>query len=288
MPKSLYLKRKHAGGAINKRGNEYEICFACFKIMRLTAKFRPYLNCIIISRQGKGYIDDLWIQNQISGEPLETYYQLKTSKKISWGHPNAAGTLSHDFSLQKDDLTKRGITFQLELVVSQKKVCKAMQYKMDKSLVHTCRVYHFPWADTIDKQVIYCQAFRQAAAALCAFTDTDKLQSLVYHFVGAWVASGGHNISLDDLMAKIESRGAYVFLRSPVTLTLPLPLIAILDAIPDFRYQIVQGYLAYYYGDYDSGSVPYMINSQEFRNIETEIIAKRPATFADLEPIILL
>ncbi|WP_343743605.1 hypothetical protein [Chitinophaga sp.] len=287
MPKSLYLRRKHSGGAINKRGNDYETCFACFKIMQLTEKFRSQLNSIVVSSQGRGYVDDLWIQNLIPGEPHETCYQLRTSHTLHWGKRTTPGTLSYDFHQQKDNLTKKGVNFCLELVVSKRKVHKSMHYNLAKTLTNVCTVYHFPWSNTIDRQVVNCRVFRQAATALCASTDTDKLQSLVSHFVGAWVASGGQNVSLDHLLAKIESRGAYIFLKSATVLTLSPQLVAILDVIPNFRYQIVQGYLAYYYGDYDSGFVPYMINSQEFRNIESEIIAEHPATFNELEPLIL-
>lgn len=112
MPKSVYLKRKHTGGAVNKKGNDYEICFACFKIMQLTAKFRNQLTSIVVSSQGKGYVDDFWIQNQIPGETHETCYQLKTSGTLYWGKRTTTGTLCYDFHQQKENLTKRGTTFR--------------------------------------------------------------------------------------------------------------------------------------------------------------------------------
>ncbi|SHN33758.1 hypothetical protein [Chitinophaga sp. CF418] len=287
MPKSTYLQKKHSGGAINQKGNDYEIVFACLKIMQLIARFRSHLSSIIVSSQGKGYVDDFWVQNQVPGEPLETCYQLKTSQKLSWGRPTNQGTLSFDFHNQKNSLIKKGIDFRLELVVSKRKVFKSMKYSLPNTLSKVCTVYHFPWRATIDNQVSYCNAFRQAAAALCALPDTDKLQALVKHFVGAWVTSGRKKVSLDSLFNEVNAIGGMSFLKSPIPLALSPQLVAILNAIPNFRYQIFHGYLVYYYGTTDSGSVPHMINSQEFRNIEHEIIAKRPVTFADLETIIL-
>lgn len=287
MPKSTYLRKKHSGGAINQRGNDYEICFACFKIMQLIAKFRPHLNRITVSSQGKGYVDDFCVHNEIPGEPLESCYQLKTSKKLSWGNPANQGTLSFDFHKQKDSLQKNGTDFHLELVVSDMKAFKWMKYSVPKTLLKVCNIYHFPWRATIDNQVLYCKAFREAVMELCALPDTDKLQALVNHFVGAWVTSGRRNISLDSLLNRVNDRGGMAFLKSPVSLALSSKVKTIFDAIPGFRYQISHGYLIYFYGTADSGLVPHVINSQEFRNIENEIIAKRPVTFADLETIIL-
>jgi len=197
------------------------------------------------------------------------------------------GTLSFDFHTQKDNLTKKRIDFRLELVVSRLDVFRSMKYSLPKVLSKVCTVYHFPWGTTIDNQVLYCKAFRQAAAELCALPDTDKLQALVNHFVGAWVASGRRNVSLDILFNKVNAIGGMAFLKSPIPLTLSPHVVSILNAIPNFRYQIVHGYLGYSYSTADGGTVPYMINSQEFRNIENEIIAKQPLTFADLETIIL-
>lgn len=287
MPKSNYLRNKHSGGAINQRGNDYEISFACLKIMQLIDRFRPHLSKIVVSSQGKGYVDDFWIKNLIHGEPEETCYQIKTSQKLNWGNSKKQGTLSFDFHEQKNSLTKRGISFHLELVVSNKKVFKLMKYNLPKTLSRTCTIYHYPWDMTIESQVQYCKAFRQAVTALCALPDTDKLQSLACQFVGAWVACGRRNISLDSLFNKVNTIGGMAFLKSPIPLDLSPQLEAILNAIPNFKYQLHHGYVVYYYGITDSGSIPYMINSQEFRNIEIEIIAKRPVTFADLETIIL-
>lgn len=255
--------------------------------MQLTARFRSHLSSIIVSSQGKGYVDDFWVQNLIPGEPEETCYQLKTSKKLSWGNPTKQGTLSFDFHKQKDSLIKKSIDFRLELVVSKLKVFKSMKYSLPRALSKVCTVYHFPWGTTIDNQILYCKAFRQAAAELCALPDTDKLQALANLFTAAWIASGRRNVSLDSLFNKVNTIGGMAFLKSPIPLALPPEVVTIFNAIPNFRYQIFHGYLVYSYGATDCGSVPHMINSQEFRNIESEIIAKRPVTFADLETIIL-
>lgn len=281
------MRNKHSGGAINQRGNDYEIGFACLKIMQLIARFQPHLSNIVVSSQGKGYVDDFWVQNLIPGEPEETCYQIKASQKLNWGKLKNQGTLSFDFHEQKKSLTKKGINFRLELVVSNRKVFKSMQYSLPKTLSTVCSVYHFPWGVTIDNQIQRCKAFRQAVTALCAIPDTDKLQSLANQFVGAWVASGRRNVSLDNLFNKVNAIGGMAFLKSPIPLVLSPQLKSILNAIPNFRHQIFHGYLVYYYGTTDSGSIPHMINSQEFRNIEIEIITKRPVTFADLETIIL-
>ncbi|MVT10047.1 hypothetical protein [Chitinophaga tropicalis] len=287
MTKSSYLRKKHLGGAINQRGNDYEISFACLKIMRLISQFQLHLSSITISSQGNGYVDDFWVQNQVPGEPTETCYQLKTSQKLSWGERINRGTLSFDFHKQKDNLTKKGIKFRLELVVSERKIFKLMRNTLPKTLNKICTIFHFPWNGTINNQVLYCSSFRKAAQELCALPDTDKLQALVNIFVGAWVSSGKRDVSLKSLFDKVKSIGGLAYLRSPVPLTLSLQVMEILDAIPNFRYQIFHGYLVYFYGVTDSGSIPHMINSTEFRNIENEIIAKRPVTFADLETIIL-
>ncbi len=255
--------------------------------MELISKFRSDLNKIWVSSQGKGYVDDFWVKNLIPGQPEETYYQLKTSTKLSWGKKAKQPSLFYDFYKQQENLTKKGVSFLLGLVVSQKKIYQSMTSRLPKALNKVCSVHHYPWRNSIEKQVTHCSAFRKAAVELCAFPETDKLQALVSYFVGAWVSSSKSNISLDKLFINIHSKGAMAFLKSPIPLSLSPQVVMILDAIPDFRYQIVHGYLAYYYGSSDKGTVPYMINSEEFRNIESEIIANRPATFADLETIIL-
>lgn len=287
MTKSSYLRKKHLGGTINQRGNDYEISFACLKIMELINRFRNQLSSITISSQGNGYVDDFWVQNKIPGETTETCYQLKTSKKLYWGKRTNKGTLSFDFHEQKDALNKKSVLFRLELVISERKVSKLMRSNLPKTLDRICTVYHFPWKGTINNQVLSCSVFRDAAKALCALPDTDKLQALVTIFVGAWVSSGRRNVSLDHLLNKVTSSGGLTFLKSPTPLVLSAPIITIFNAIPNFRYQISHGYLLYSYGITDSGMVPHMINSPEFRNIENEIIAKRPVTFTELETIIL-
>lgn len=287
MPKSKYLQNKHSGGSINQRGNDYEVCFACLKIMQLIAKFRSHLGAIVVSSQGNGYVDDFWVKNLVPRNEEESFYQLKTSSTLSWGKSNKQGTISFDFHRQKSNLKVKKIRFRLGLIVSNRQIAWRMKSRLPKSLSAVCDIYHFPWGTSIDNQVLYCKAFRKALQDLCALPGTDKLQALANLFAGAWVSSGRQNVSLEVLFNKINAMGGIGFLKSPIPLALSPKVKAILDAIPAFRYQIHHGYLVYFHGSKDEGAVPYMMNSPEFRNIENEIIAKHPITFTDLEPIII-
>ncbi len=135
------------------------------------------------------------------------------------------------------------------------------------------------------QQLASVTSFKEIAERLCAFPDADKLVSLVSHFVGAWAMTNRQNVPLDQILQMVRSRGM-AFLRPGLHPPLDPTVAGILDAIPGFGYQIVNGYLAWHFSNTDQGYIPHVLGSAEFRNIEAEILLKHPATFTDIETII--
>lgn len=280
-----YLKQKAIGGSVNQRGNDYEICYAIYSIMLLANRLPVQAHLVTLSTQVLGFVDDLYIRNLVAGEITESYYQLKTSEKLSWGKESKAGSLRFDFIKQKKRLSRRKVNFQLVLVVAQPRVYASLKNHQPKPLIKRCSIESFPWAGSINQQIISVSSFRKMAESLCAFTDIDKLASLVSHFVGAWIMIDKKNVSLEEILQLVRSRGT-AFLKSSLHHPLRPDVKAILDTIAGFDYQIVNGYFAWHFSTTDQGFIPHALGSVEFRNIEDEIVKKRPTTFADIETLI--
>ncbi|WP_147313931.1 hypothetical protein [Deminuibacter soli] len=281
-----YLNNKLAGGAVNQRGNDYETCVAISKLLQLVNAFSAQLRLITISSQVHAFVDDLYIENLIPGEVTETYHQLKTSsKKLYWGNKSKTGSLHFDFSKQAALLKRRHVHFQLKLVVANKTVYNNAVLKLPQSLKKITAVELFPWHDSINQQLRLNPSFRATAAALCAFSETDKLESLVAHFAGAWAMCHKKNISLEAFFDLVKSRGL-AFLKSTFHPALHPQAKLILDTIPGFHYQLAHGYLVWNFSSTDKGNIPHYLDSSEFRNIENEILTQKPQTFYDLEQII--
>ena len=143
----------------------------------------------------------------------------------------------------------------------------------------------FPWLGSLNAHCIHHLRFKQLAEQLCAFTDTDKVNALVKCILACWAATNKKDIRLSQIINDVRKIG-YSYLRSSVPLILRDEVARILMAIPGFQFEVVHGYLSWTFSATDRGQIQYPIDSTEFRNIEDEIIAKQPATFDDLEPVI--
>lgn len=278
-----YLEMKQMGGRTNQQGNDYEIAFACYRIMQFMDRYPAHLHRIIFSSQYPGFVDDLFIGVDVPGHENEIFHQLKTGKNLSWGV--GLGTLHDDFYLQSLGLKRAKKAFHLYLVVSNNGVFRRMVRNMPTKLRKIASVQEFPWFGSVSANCSHHRQFKRLAEHLCAFPDTDKLIALVKCICGQWVASNKTNIPLSQILNGVRQMG-YSFLKSSIPVTLTDEVIEILRKIPDFQYKIMHGYFGWTYSSTDRGQNRHMVDSLEFRNIENDIIAKRPTTFNDLEPII--
>jgi len=75
----------------------------------------------------------------------------------------------------------------LVLVVAVSKIADYLRNKQPRTLKVHCIVEHFPWSGSISQQLASVPPFKAIAESLCAFHDTNKLESLVSHFAAAWI-----------------------------------------------------------------------------------------------------
>lgn len=177
--------------------------------------------------------------------------------------------------------------FQLNLVVADKRLSRSLEVTIPKGIKKYTYLHFFPYFPSITKQIAEDSLFRQKLQQICAVMDTDKIEALAKCFLGAWVACTQQHISIATLISDVRNMG-YSYIKSAVPLYLNPQVHEILAAIPYFTYTIKNGYFAWTYGTSDSGISYHMIDSQDFRNIEQDIIAQAPSTFEDLETIVSL
>jgi hypothetical protein len=278
-----YLSRKQRGGEANNRGNTYENYFAVFKIISTINIAPNHLHSFFISSQVNGFVDDFHIHDQIG--KLHSYYQLKTSAVLSWG--KTFGSLSFNFNMQRKLETFRRRQLQLNLVVTDKQLSLSLERQIPKKIKTYTYVHVFPYFSSITQQIAQDLYFRQELQQICAVTDTDKLEALAKCFLGAWVACTQKGIRISTLINDVRGMG-YSFIKSAIPLYINPQVHEIISTITGFKYTIKNGYFTWTYGKSDSGISYHMIDSQDFRNIEQDIITQSPRTFDDLETIISL
>lgn len=277
----IYLSRKLRGGEANKKGNTYENYFAVYKIISTINIAPANLQSFYVSSQASSFVDDFYIHDQTN--LLHSYYQLKTSATLNWG--STFGSLFFNFKMQGKLEKYARRTFELNLVVADKQISRSLAATIPKEIKKYTSLHFFPYFPSITQQIAQDPLFRQELRRICAVTDTDKIEALAKCFLGAWVACTQQHISITTLISDVRNMG-YSYIKSAVPLYLNPQVHEILTAIPDFTYTIKNGYFAWTYGANDSGISYHMIDSQDFRNIEQDIIAQAPSTFEDLETII--
>lgn len=278
-----YLARKQLGGEINQRGNDYEQIYTCFRIMEFILRYPENLHNIYLSSQYAASIDDLHIDQRIPGKFREIFHQLKTSAKLDW--KNGEHSLFFDFREQVKILRQKQKAFQLLLIVSNDGVYRAMKEAMPTKLKRYSQVKHFPWFGSLNAHCVYHKKFREMAERLCAFSDADKINAIVKSLLAGWICTDKKNVPLSQILNSALVLGR-PYLRSSVP-TLPQDqALTILNNIAGFSFMVQHGYFKWKFAHTDSGQILYPIDSPEFRNIEQEIIAKRPTTFDALELII--
>lgn len=276
-----YLSRKQRGGEANKRGNTYENYFAVYKIISTINAEPTSLHSIYVSSQVNSFVDDFYVHDQLS--TLHSYYQLKTNATLSWG--NTFGSLFFNFKMQKKQEKYAKKKFQLNLIVSDSQLCKSLEIAIPKEIKKNTSVHFFPYFSSMTQQIAQDSLFRQELQQICAIADTDKIEALAKCFLGAWVACAQQYVSISTLINDVKNMG-YSYIKSEVPLYLNPQVHEILRGIPNFTYEIKNGYFTWVYSRSDSGIFRNMIDSQDFRNIEQDIIAQSPSTFEDLETII--
>jgi hypothetical protein len=278
---SIYLNNKLRGGEVNQRGNDYEQQYAC-NLICWFAKNNPLnLESVRFSSQKFALIDDLYIDENRN---KSYYYQLKTSKKLSWG--KSLGSLKWDFFIQYKWCKWNNENNELFLIVSDKEVHNKMDSNKPNSIPNLI-VNYFPHKDTISKLILSHKPFRENVSSMCATKNpsTDKLVSIASSIIGAWSTGNRKDISLNDLLLKVrKTNGTYVKYPLTTTQTISPEIRKIFAKIPDFEYYIRDGYLEWGYNSTDTGQLPYHISTKDFLDFEQNIIIVNPTSFAELEP----
>lgn len=278
-----YLVNKQRGGAVNQKGNQYENFFALFKIIHYANTFPNHLEKIRLSAQSKSFVDDLLINNKRTRE----YYQLKTSKRLAWGIGKKKGTLNFDFSNQRNIEKKRKARFVLNLVVQDLILRNKLLQKRPKHLKTCTNLVHFPYFDSILKQIANDSNFRTQLELLSAINTPpkDKLEALANCILGYWVSSMAKGVVLAEIISKVQNIGAS-FIKPKIVKKMSKKVFSILSLIPNFTFVQTYGYVSWEYRNTDSGVIPYVIGSKEFNKIEKQIELAKPNNFSTLETLI--
>ncbi len=129
--------------------------------------------------------------------------------------------------------------------------------------------------------------FRALIEHICFSSDIDKLEALAKLILGHWVDKKTTLSSVNELLSSLEKAFPNYLAKSNVTENLLPEVEDIFSRITNFSFKIEKGYFSWRYHNFDSGTIPYSVDSNEFIAFQQEITSKRPRQFDELEGILL-
>ena len=281
-----YFINKQMGGNSNQKGSRYEDFFS---VMQLAQLFQLLTNDddkddIKIYAQAEAFVDDLLIKFQKHN--TQHHFQLKTSLTVSWG--NDLKSISDDFYKQKVLNDDSGIDItRTVLVCSDKETADRLQKSVPQNIADFADTLFFPEADTINHLILIDDEFKTLIGRICFSNDIDKLEALAMLILGHWVNKKTTMTSVNKLLSTLENAFPNYLARLNVTENLLPEVERIFSTITNFSVKIEKGYFSWQYHDFDSGTIPYSVDSKEFIAFQQEITSKCPKQFDELEGILL-
>ncbi len=281
-----YLNNKNRGGEINQKGNTYENFFTVYQLAKLSETVLEEGTVIQLMSQVLAFVDDLIIDYQ-SEAPLQ-HYQLKNAKTLSWG--TGLRSIADDFHKQHQLNQRISRACELILVVSNQTLQVELGAAMPSILRPFSGVLHFPYYPNLFQVIEASPDFRAAIAYLSAFDDPepDKVETVATVLLGAWVSSSREGVSVREILYKARQLNSSYIRSFSQDLQLDPEVEKILDRIKDFTYNLTKGFLHWQYRDgLTEGTLPYSIETEQFRRFQDLIKRQRPLTFEELESFLI-
>lgn len=234
--------------------------------------------------QAEAFVDDLLVVYKKHNS--QHHFQLKTSPRVNWG--NGAKSISDDFYKQKElNNALKVENTQVFLVCSSEEKMLSLKKCTPKSIIDFTDVIFFPEAETINQLLFIHEEFKTLMGNLCFSKDTDKLEALAKIILAHWVDKKTTLSSVNDLLSSLENIFPNFLAKTNVSVHLLPEVERIFSTIVHFSYKIEKGYFSWWYGECDSGSIPYSVDSKNFIAFQQEVASKRPRQFDELEGILL-
>ena len=280
-----YFINKQIGGNSNQKGSRYEDFFS---VMQLAQLFQLLTNDdkddIEIYAQAEAFVDDLLVKFQKHN--AQHHFQLKTSPTVSWG--TGLKSISDDFYKQKVLNDSLGVDkTRAVLVCSDKEKAARLQKNTPDNIADFTDIIFFPEANTINHLILIDDEFKTLIGQICFSNDIDKLEALAMLILGHWINKKTTLTSVNELLSTLENAFPNYLARLNVTENLLPEVERIFSTITNFSFKIEKGYFSWQYHDFDSGTIPYSVDSKEFTAFQHEITSKRPRQFDELEGILL-
>ena len=273
-----YLQRKRRGGSSGQKGTRYEDYFAVYKLAQLAQATLEAGLAAHFSSQVLAFVDDLIID--VDSNPVQ-YYQLKNSPNVSWS--TGKNPIQSDFANQHH-LTQESLArdSHLFLVVSDRECSEHLRNEIPPSLKAFSQVLHFPYDPSIMTLIKQMPDFWECLAYLSAFEipEPDKIEYVAKALLGAWITNECSQVSALDLLTEAQQQTPQ-FIRSFVAeFELDAEVQQILSNIEDFTYNLAKGFLHWNYANgLQSGTLPYSIDTADFRRLQERIKSHKPKDF---------
>ena len=281
-----YFVNKQIGGNSNQKGSRYEDFFS---VMQLAQLFQLLTNDddkddIEIYAQAEAFVDDLLIK--FKKHNIQHHFQLKNTPTVNWG--KGLKSISDDFYKQKVLNDNLGIDItRTVLVCSDKEKAARLQKNIPTNIADFADIIFFPEVDTINHLILIDDQFKMLIGQICFSNDIDKLEALAKLILGHWVDKKTTLSSVNKLLSTLENAFPNYLARLNVTENLLPEVERIFSTITHFSFKIEKGYFSWQYHDFDSGTIPYSVDSKEFIAFQQEITSKCPKQFDELEGTLL-
>lgn len=280
-----YLIHKNRGGVSSAKGNTYENFFAVYQLALLAQDVIEEGKVIYIRSQTLAFVDDLVIDCQ--DETPSRHFQLKNSQNVTWG--KGLRSISDDFQKQYELNQAVSRTSELNLVVSSQELQAYLETTLPDMLRSFSQIIYFPFGPSLDRVIAQEVSFLRAMEYLCAFDkpEPDKIECVAKVLLGAWVASDKSNLSAMELLRKAQETTPSFIRSFGQNWTLDLDVEKILDRIELFSYNLAKGFFHWNFANgLFEGTLPYSVDSQEFRRFQERVRLNSPASFEEIEVLL--
>jgi hypothetical protein len=238
---------------------------------------------IFFASQIMAFVDDLII-NDIQ-ENIYQHYQLKNTARLRWG--SGLRSIADDFAKQYNLNQAVSKQSEITLVVSNSQLRDRLANQIPQQIAEFSKVDYFYFAPSLPKVLQEEQEFSQAVAYLCAFDnpEPDKIECVASVILGAWLSSDKSNVSLRGILEKSrQSQPSYIRYFGSQDVQIDPEVKKILAKIQGFTYSISKGFLQWQFANgLEEGTLPYSIETENFRRFQERVKQNQPMTFDELE-----
>lgn len=282
------VNNKNRGGLNNGKGSQYENFFAAYQIARLAKQYFEEGKETKIAGQVFAFVDDLEILTPIASH--RTNYQLKSSSTISWGKGD--NSLTDDFCKQLELNNASGYKSDIRLIVSDLKTADRLRHHLPTTLQGHATVEHFHYAESLSLLLQNNNDFNELVRLICARPDeADKVETVAVVLLSVWInseARSGYPINISELIGRAKHHHPSYIRAIEEMPPLSPEVEKILNAIENFHYSIKNGFFSWeYQSGLDSGMLSYDCADPKFQRFQEFVLKQRPASFPDLEGLLL-